>query len=297
GTVRGDEAQSLSMNRIVIDFDFMQTYDIPLLEGRALSREISGDILLDEDETEVNVIINELAAARLGFASAADAINKNFYDFPKEREVRVYTIVGVMPDQNFLGLHNKIKPIVFEVSPTDFYSGSIRISGRDMKTTIEKIEKVWDGVIPEYPIQTKFLDETFEQIFVIFSTMTQVLTGFSFIALMLSMIGLFGLAAFMAARRTKEIGIRKVMGANLVQIVRMLIWQFSRPVMWALLVALPVSYFASNIYLDFFADRLNQTEAIVSGAGILVVCISWAVVAVHAVKIARSSPIYALRYE
>ena len=131
----------------------------------------------------------------------------------------------------------------------------------------------------------------------IFSTMTKVLSGFAFIALMLSMIGLFGLAAFMAARRTKEIGIRKVMGASLIQIVRMLIWQFSKPVMWALLVALPVSYFASNIYLNFFADRLDKIEGIVLGAGILAVGFSWATVAVHAVKIARSSPIHALRYE
>ena len=297
GPVRGDEAQSFSMNSVRIDFDFMQTYDIPLLEGRKLSREVSGDILRDKDETEINVIVNELVVTRLGFASAADAIKKNFYDFPKEREVRVYTIVGVMPDQNFLGLHNKIKPLVFMVNPKYFSHGSIRIKSGDMKATIQKIEKVWDEVIPDYPMQTEFLDEIFGQIFEIFSTMTKVLSGFAFIALMLSMIGLFGLAAFMAARRTKEIGIRKVMGASLIQIVRMLIWQFSKPVMWALLVALPVSYFASNIYLNFFADRLDQIEGIVLGAGILAVGFSWATVAVHAVKIARSSPIHALRYE
>jgi putative ABC transport system permease protein len=211
--------------------------------------------------------------------------------------VRVYTIVGVMPDQNFLGLHNNIKPFVFMVNPKNFSHGSIRIKGDDMKATYREVEKVWDKVIPDYPMQTEFLDETFGQIFVIFSTMTKVLSGFAFIALMLSMIGLFGLAAFMAARRTKEIGIRKVMGASLIQIVRMLIWQFSKPVMWALLVALPVSYFASNIYLNFFADRLEQTESIVLGAGILAVGFSWATVAVHAVKIARSSPIHALRHE
>jgi putative ABC transport system permease protein len=166
-----------------------------------------------------------------------------------------------------------------------------------MKATIQEIENVWDEVIPDYPIQTRFLDETFGDVFDIISAMTKVLSGFAFMALTLSMIGLFGLAAFMAARRTKEIGIRKVMGASLPQIVRMLIWQFSKPVMWALLVALPISYFASNIYLDFFADRLQLTEAIVLGSGIIAVTFSWAIVAIHAIKIARSNPINALRYE
>jgi len=136
-----------------------------------------------------------------------------------------------------------------------------------------------------------FLDEVFNDVFRILDAMTKVLTGFAVMALSLSMIGLFGLAAFMAARRTKEIGIRKVMGASLGQIVRMLIWQFSIPVIWALLIAPPISYFAANTYLAFFADRLDMTGLVVAGAGVLAVVVSWTVVAVHAVQIARSSPI------
>ena len=116
-------------------------------------------------------------------------------------------------------------------------------------------------------------------------------------ALMLSLIGLFGLAAFMAERRTKEIGIRKVMGASMVQIVQLLIWQFSKPVMWALVIALPLSYFASSTYLNFFADRLTMPAGIVAIAGLLAVVFSWAIVAIHATKIARANPIKALRYE
>jgi putative ABC transport system permease protein len=296
GPDEGDETQYFLLHYVVIDFDFMQTYDIPLLAGRNLSLDVSGDTLHAE-QTEVNVIINKLAASRLGFTSAAEALNKNFYDFSTDRARRVYTIVGIMPDQNFLGLHNKIKPMLFMVQPKYFSEGSIRIKGADMRTTVQQIEAVWDEVIPEYPIQIQFLDETFNEVFDIYSAMTKVLSGFAFMALTLSMIGLFGLAAFMAARRTKEIGIRKVMGASLFQIVRMLIWQFSKPVMWALLVALPVSYFASNTYLDFFADRLQLTEGIVLGSGIIAVAFAWAIVAIHAVRIARSSPITALRYE
>ena len=127
--------------------------------------------------------------------------------------------------------------------------------------------------------------------------MTTVFGGFAFVALMLSLIGLFGLAAFMAESRTKEIGIRKVMGASMAQIVRMLVVQFSKPVMWALLVALPLAYLASGVYLNFFANRLAMPEVIVVLAGVLSVAFAWAIVAVHAIKIARASPIQALRYE
>ena len=166
-----------------------------------------------------------------------------------------------------------------------------------MQATLQEIESVWDGVIPEYPIQARFLDETFEEVFILFSAITQILAGFAFIALTLSLIGLFGLAAFMVQGRTKEIGIRKVMGANVVQIIRLLIWQFSKPVLWALLVATPLAYVGSGIYLDFFADRLTMPAGIIFAAGVLAVVFAWAIVAIHAVGIARAKPINALRYE
>ena len=116
-------------------------------------------------------------------------------------------------------------------------------------------------------------------------------------ALLLSTIGLFGLAAFMAEGRTREIGLRKVMGANIPQIVRLLIWQFSKPVLWSLILALPLAYFASNTYLNFFADRISAPAGIVGASGVLAVLFAWAIVAVHAIRIARANPIHALRHE
>ena len=127
--------------------------------------------------------------------------------------------------------------------------------------------------------------------------MNVALAGFAFVALALALIGLFGLAAFMATQRTKEIGVRKVLGANSLQIARLLVWQFSKPVLWALLVALPLAYFASNMYLNFFAERIGATFLILLASGLIAVMFAWGTVAGHAIRIARRNPILALRYE
>ena len=166
-----------------------------------------------------------------------------------------------------------------------------------MQATMAEIEKTWDTVIPEYPIQLQFLDETFDDLFNIFAGISKTLAGFAFLAMTLSMVGLFGLAAYMVERKTREIGIRNVMGANQAQIVRLLIWQFSRPVVWASIIAPPLAYFATNQYLDFFPNRLSLPGAIIIVAGCLGVMLSWAIVSVHAMKVAHANPIHALRYE
>ena len=141
------------------------------------------------------------------------------------------------------------------------------------------------------------MEDTFNMVFQIFSAMGIVVGAFAFVAMTLSFIGLFGLSAFMAERRTKEIGIRKVMGANMKQIVRLLVWQFSTPALWAALVAAPLAYLAAGQYLNFFADRISFEGGIVFAAGVIAIVFAWVIVAVHAIKIARSNPVKALRYE
>jgi len=137
----------------------------------------------------------------------------------------------------------------------------------------------------------------FNDVYQVLKYMNMALAGFAFVALALALIGLFGLAAFMATQRTREIGIRKVLGANSLQIARLLVWQFSKPVMWALLIALPAAWFASKTYLDFFADRIDTPIVILVVSGLFAVFLAWGTVAGHAIRISRSSPIIALRYE
>lgn len=292
----GDEASQVDLYQMYLTPEFLATYDIPLLQGRNLSRSVANDERREDSEV-LNVVVNELTVAKLGIGSAADAINQRFYDLNEDNSLRELVIVGVVPTQNIIGLFNTEKPWVFMYQPSNLRIGSVRITGPDFMAAVDQIEDGWKRVIPEYPIQGRFLDDVFNDVFQILKYMNMALAGFAFIALVLALIGLFGLAAFMATQRTREIGIRKVLGANSFQITRLLVWQFSKPVMWALLIALPAAWFASKSYLEFFADRIDTPIVILLVSGLIAVLLSWGTVAGHALRISRSSPIIALRYE
>ena len=292
----GDEAGKFRLHYLSMTPEFLTAYDIPVLAGRNLSRDIANDERGEESEV-VNVLVNELTLEKMGIVSPQDAINQRFYDLDEENSLREMVVVGVVPTQNITGLFNTEKPWVYMYRPDNLRIGSVRITGGSMMDTIAEIEETWDGVIPEYPIQGRFLDEVFNDVYDVLKLMNMALAGFAGVALALALIGLFGLAAFMAAQRTREIGVRKVLGANSLQVARLLVWQFSRPVLWALAIALPLAFLASKSYLNFFADRIEGEVVILLASGLIAVLLAWGTVAGHAVRISRASPILALRYE
>lgn len=292
----GDEAGQFALTNLRMSPEFLTTYDIPMLAGRNLSREISNDTYADESEI-VNVLVNELALPLLEVDKPIDAINKRFYSLEDDDTTQEFIVVGVVPTQNIIGLFNQEKPWLYMYAPESLRIGSIRITGGNVMDTVASIEEVWNRVVPEYPMQGRFLDDVFDEVYNILKYMNMALAGFAFVALSLALIGLFGLAAFMAAQRTKEIGVRKVLGARSTQIAGLLVWQFSTPVLWALLVALPAAYLGSKTYLNFFADRIEAPVPILLIAGLVAVLLAWVTIAGHAIRIARSNPIRALRYE
>ncbi len=293
----GDEAGRFQVQLMQMSPGYFDLYDTPLLAGRDLSRDVANDRFDEEESETANVVVNQMLIESLGITSPADAINRRLYDLDEEDKLREMVIVGVVPTQNIVGLFAPQKPWLFRYNPDGLRLASIRIEGSNMAETVADIEKVWDRIIPEYPMQGRFLDEVFEEIFSIMRVMNVALAGFAIIALALALIGLFGLAAFMAAQRTREIGVRKVLGASSAQIARLLVWQFSKPVAWALAIALPAAFFGSKIYLDFFADRIGTQVPVLLIAGLVAVLLAWATVAGHAIRIARSNPVRALRYE
>lgn len=294
--IPGDESANIIFMTMRMSPEFLDAYDIPILEGRNLSHDITNDKRADETES-LNILINEMSASMMGFDKPIDALNQRLYSTYEDATVREHVIVGVVPTQNIIGFFNEEKPWIFQYSPTSLRIASVRITGGNMMDSVESVEDVWDRVIPDYPMQGSFLDETFDSVYNVLKYMNLALGIFAFVAMSLALIGLFGLAAFMATQRTKEIGVRKVLGASTMQIARLLVWQFSTPVLWALLVALPGAYFASQGYLNFFADRIESPIPILIVSGLAAVLLAWVTIAGHAIRIARSNPILALRYE
>lgn len=289
-------ADGFNINQVVIDPEFFETYEIPIVAGRTITRDIALDTHVRENG-RVNVLINKMAARSFGFESAEAAVGQDFYEDEGERGITTYTVVGVTEDINIMGVHQQLKPFVFFMRPASYRYASLTLSENATLETVRQIEDVWKRVIPDFPIQGEFLDFHFQRTFNIFDMGSKSLAAFSLFALMLALIGLFGLAAFMAERRTKEIGIRKVLGANSLQIVKLLIWQFSKPVLWATPFALAGAYLASDMYLSLFEDRIGLPFTALLFAGIIGLLLSWATVATHAFKVARTNPVNALHYE
>ncbi|MBT6328274.1 MAG: FtsX-like permease family protein [Kordiimonadaceae bacterium] len=295
-STRTDFSSSFNINQMAIDQDFLKTYAIELIAGRILSQNNPMDIG-GSDKRDFNVVINELAVQNLKFSSAQEAIGKVFYQNLGNDIVNSYKVVGVSENKNILGFHNEIKPFVMLVQPDGYRVASIKLSSSADPSIIRDIEVVWKRVIPDYPFRGRFLDERFQDMFRIFEIASTSLGVFAIFAFILALIGLFGLAAYMAEQRTKEIGIRKVHGATPPQVVNLLIWQFSKPVAWAMPFSVCLAYLASDQYLEFFDDRIGFPFGLIIGAAIIGLLLSWVTVATHAYNVARANPINALHYE
>ncbi len=298
----GDESTKTMFWRLSGDEDFIPIYEFSLLEGRLLDQDRIRDGMLFDDDGKlttdvINVVVNELLTTKLGVASLADALGVNFYQTMDDGSSRQFQIVGVVTDKNFMGLFNDIKPTYFVYRPDNFRIASVKVSAINMEATLAAIDETWIRINPEYPIQRQMLEDEFRGIYRIFEGINAALAGFATLALLVAIIGLFGLAAFMAQKRTKEIGLRKALGANVSAIVRLLVWQFSRPVVIAILLASPLGYLAAGFYLDFFAERVEVSPMLFILTGIIALIVSALTVSFHAVKAARANPINALRYE
>ncbi len=294
--VLNDFSAAINFNQLNIDDQFAVLYDIPIVAGRNISRDIAMDTHIRENKA-VNVLVNEIAAKDIGFESSAAAVGQVFYEDEGDRGITTYTIVGVLEDRNILGMFNDVKPFFFFKRDASYRVASIKLSKNASLDVVDDIEEVWTEVYPDYPMQGKYLNETFQMVYMLFELATSSLATFALFALFLAAIGLFGLAAYMAEQKTREIGIRKVLGASNNQIIRLLIWQFSTPVLWATPIALGLSYYASNKYLEIFADRISLPYGMLLAAGIGGIVISWLTVATQAFTIAKTNPVNALYHE
>ena len=246
----------------------------------------------------VNVVLNQYAVKKLGFKSPADAVGKvvrsELFE-PGTGQTNI-NIIGVVGDSRFRSVRTPIDPIMFLDVKTGPAWMVIRYRG-DPATVEGAVERQWKQITNDVPFEAKFSEDVIRELYKVEDSRAQIFAAFSLLAVIIGCLGLFGLASFTAERRTKEIGIRKVLGARTRDIVRLLVWQFSRPVIIANVIAWPVAWWTMRDWLNGFDERITLTPIPFVIAALIALGIAVGTVVGHAVKVARANPIHALRYE
>jgi putative ABC transport system permease protein len=245
-----------------------------------------------------NIVINELAVERLGLKSPREAIGKTFRGALIDNEYGLVpiTIIGVVGDTRTRSIKTPLDPMMYQYSKSNHTNMIVRYDG-DPAEVRAGVERVWRGVTSEVPFSAKYSEDIVEELYEAEEARARTFAGFALLAVIVACLGLFGLAAFTAERRTKEIGIRKVLGARSRDIVRLLAWQFSKPVIVANLIAWPVAWLVMRDWLNEFDARIELTLVPFAIAGALALAIAIGTIAGHALRVARANPIHALRYE
>jgi putative ABC transport system permease protein len=247
----------------------------------------------------MNVMLNEVAARRLGFTNPSQAVGKQVR---AELMGEVYgqiplNIIGVVPDGRFRSAREPVQPIVFRTTKRGQHWMLVRHEGVDRAALLSRVEAVWKRLASDVPFSARYSDAIIGELYEEEDARAEAFAIFSLLAVVIGCLGLFGLAAFTAERRTKEIGIRKVLGARSRDIVRLLAWQFSKPVIVANLIAWPVAWWVMRDWLNGFDTRIGLGPMPFLLAGFLALAIALGTIAGHAFKVARANPIHALRYE
>lgn len=266
-----------------MDWDFFSTYDIPLVSGRNFSREIKSD-------DSLAFVLNQTAVDMIGWTDE-EAVGKVF----QHGEVKGQ-IIGVAQDFHFESLHEPIVPLVFLLS-RNYGNLSVAIGGGDMQQGLQHLEKVWKEFLPDRPFHYQFLSEKYRQLYSSEQKQSQLFIIFSGLAIFIASLGLFGLATFNTLQRIKEIGIRKVLGASVGSILRLLTREIILLILLANLIAWPVAWYFMNQWLNSFAYRISMGLGGYMLAGLAALLLALLTVSSQALRAAMVNPAQTLRNE
>lgn len=289
--------ERIELNERVIGTNAVQLLGMKLVAGRLLSDKRAQDQVdrsngwQEPTNDGRNLLIDQAAASRLGL-TPQQAVGQTII-FQKNH----MRIVGVLADVKFGGAREPSKASVYLYDPKFVAAAMIRIRPDAIPRTLSFIDRAWHGFAPTKAMQRYFLDDNFGKLYQGDERQGRMFGAFVLVAIFIACLGLFGLAAFTAGRRTREIGIRKVFGARTRDLVFLLLWQFSIPVMVANAIAWPVAWYYLHDWLQGFAYRITLSPLYFLGAGVAAMLIAWATVFIHALRIARANPIHALRCE
>lgn len=298
---------ALVIEQIMGDFDYFDTYGMQVVAGRGFSRDFPADELQrpqaengqegsNEDVTQSS-IINESTVKLLGFSSNDEALGKIYYSNLDANTRIVSTIIGVVPDAHYHSIHTDLVPMLFILRTTPLPNLTVHLKQGMVAETLKQIDAIWAEQVPGTPINRTFMDEAFDAQYAGEEQRGEMFLYFALFAVFVACLGLYGLAAYNAERRTKEIGIHKTLGAEDGQIIRMLVLQFTKPVLLANAVAWPIAYIISNDWLNGFAYRVGIDPLLFLWAGIITLGIACLTVANHARRVSKTNPITALRHE
>jgi putative ABC transport system permease protein len=288
GTALIQKGDSMSNTNVVlknirVDVDFFDVYEVKFVTGRNFSLSVPTD-------DSLAFVVNE-AAVKMMESTPEEILTKDFqYGGVRGR------VIGVVKDFHFESLHEPIVPVVFH--PSQFYGRlQVKIAGNKMQEGLKHIEKVWKDFIPHRPFEYTFLSEQYAQLYNAEQNQGQLFTIFSGLAILIACLGLFGLATFNTLQRVKEIGIRKVLGASVFNIVGLLSWEIIVLIIIANVIAWPVAYYFMNQWLDGFAYKIGVNFWLYLLAAFAAIIIALVTVGLQTIKAARTNPANTLRYE
>jgi putative ABC transport system permease protein len=288
GTAQVQQGDSLANTNVVlksiyVDDDFFETYEVKMAAGRNFSKEIKSD-------DSLAFVVNEAAVKMMGLTNDEILAREVQYGGVKGR------VIGVVKDFHFESLHESIVPVIF--LPNPFYSRiSVKIAGDQMKQGVEHIEKVWKEFLPHRPFEYSFLSQQYSQLYDSEKRLGQLFTIFAGLAVLIACLGLFGLATFNTLQRVKEIGIRKVLGASVFNIVRLLSMEIIILIVVANLIAWPVAWYFMNQWLESFAYHVGLDVWLYVIAAFAAIVIALLTVGMQTLKAATRNPANTLRYE
>lgn len=279
---------------LIGDYDYVKTLGLQLIAGRDFSRQFPTD-------TAESFIINETAVKEFGFgtpqAALGQKMNWDKWIPDSVTPVKKGKVIGVVKDFHYKSLHEKVNKAVIQIYPPIVSKFALKVKTENLQSTIADVKTAWTKFAPNYPLDYSFLDENFAKMYKSEDKLSSLLWIFTLMAIFVGCIGLFGLAAFSAEQRVKEIGIRKVLGASVIGIVSMLSKSFLKPVVIASLIAFPIAWWAMSKWLEDFPYRVNISWWVFALAAVAALVIALITVSFQAIKAAISNPVKSLRTE
>jgi putative ABC transport system permease protein len=282
-TLKGEEI-STSIYRMNVDAEYLNTYDMKLAAGRFFSKDIPTD-------TGKSVLVNEAAVRTFGWGKPENAIGKKF---GKGNDTRY--VIGVLKDFNFENLHKPVEALLIGFARSSNMV-SLKIDATHIDQAVDHLKKTWASVVPEVPLNYSFIDQRINQQYGNEQKMEGIFYGFSALSLLIACLGLFGLTTFVVERKIKEIGIRKVLGASVSGIVRLLSFDFLTLVAISLLIASPLAWYFMDAWLQDFAYRIQISWSVFLFSGLIAILITIITVSLQAIKAAMANPVKSLRTE